>query len=442
MKKLKPTPAQIALAAVYACIFAFMLYCNMKSPLLCDDYRYCFSFVDWSRIESVWQIFPSMAAHRFNMNGRIVSHFLLQLFLMLPSILFKLVNSAFFAAMLAIVCKLVFLNKDRPAWLKPVTVCAVFATVWVYVPAFGTVFLWEAGSVNYLWATVIVLLYIYISFKSFYTGREPESIAAKAAFLLFSFIAGAYSETSAITTIGTAFMLSVLAYFFKKRKPSKLMIASFVLALAGFVSILSAPGEGAKIGESLNAEYLLKNLNSVLFMCKTFWPLIAVTDVLFVVAVCAKADKDTLLAVVALVLVAMANMASVLIASYVPERVFVIPVVLLVTASAMLAVEIFGKNTALSMVVHPLPILIAPLFMVYGLIDIMYADYQIKLNEQTMISDAAAGKDTSYIDIIHADSKYPALYNGIYIAEDPETWPNDSMSLYYGIDIIIGVNHE
>lgn len=411
MKKLKPTPAQIALAAVYVCIFVFMLYCNMKSPLLCDDYRYCFSFVDWSRIENVWQIFPSMAAHRFNMNGRIVSHFLLQLFLMLPSILFKLVNSAFFAAMLAIVCKLAFLNKDRPAWLKPVTVCAVFAAVWVYVPAFGTVFLWEAGSVNYLWATVIVLLYIYISFKSFYTGREPESIAAKAAFLLFSFIAGAYSETSAITTIGTAF-------------------------------ILSAPGEGAKIGESLNAEYLLKNLNSVLFMCKTFWPLIAVTDVLFVVAVCAKADKDTLLAVVALVLVAMANMASVLIASYVPERVFVIPVVLLVTASAMLAVEIFGKNTALSMVVHTLPILIAPLFMVYGLIDIMYADYQIKLNEQTMISDAAAGKDTSYIDIIHADSKYPALYNGIYIAEDPETWPNDSMSLYYGIDKIIGVNHE
>ncbi len=439
MKKQKLTPSNILLGLVFAFIFLLMLFCNMKSPMLCDDYRYCFSFVDWSRIESVWQIFPSMVAHREEMNGRVVSHFLLQLFLMLPSILFKLVNSAFFVAMLAMVCKLAFLNKDRPAWLKPVTVCAAFATVWVYVPAFGTVFLWEAGSVNYLWATVIVLVYVYICFKSFCTGREPESIAAKAAFLVFSLIAGAYSETSAITTIGTVVLFSVLTCFFKKHKPSKLMIASFVLALAGFAFLLTAPGESVKIEKSLNAEYLLKNLNSILYVCKTFWPVIAVTDILFVVAVCAKADKNTLLAAAALVLVAMANMASALIAYYVPERIFVIPVVLLVVASAMLAVELFGKNTALSMVVHTLPILIAPLFVVLGVIDIMYADYQITLNEQTMISDAAAGKDTSYIDVIDAGSKYPALYNGIYISEDPETWPNDSMAKYYGIDQIIGV---
>ena len=75
--------------------FAMMLLCNHWTDLIADDYRYCFSYADDTRIESVAQIFPSMAAHRQSMNGRVVPHFLVQLFLMLPKGIFDVVNALF-----------------------------------------------------------------------------------------------------------------------------------------------------------------------------------------------------------------------------------------------------------------------------------------------------------------------------------------------------------
>lgn len=85
MKKLNAKADKILLAIVFVCIFLLMLYCNIKTPMLIDDYSYLYSFDDWSRIENVFQIFPSMAAHRLSMNGRVVAHFFLQFFLMFPT---------------------------------------------------------------------------------------------------------------------------------------------------------------------------------------------------------------------------------------------------------------------------------------------------------------------------------------------------------------------
>ena len=61
------------------CVFAVMLVFNFVTPLLDDDFAYAFSFSDFERIESIKSIFPSMSAHRSLANGRVVSHFLVQL---------------------------------------------------------------------------------------------------------------------------------------------------------------------------------------------------------------------------------------------------------------------------------------------------------------------------------------------------------------------------
>ena len=275
MKKLKLTPSKILLVLLFAFIFAFMLYGNIKTPMLLDDYDYCFSFADGERIESVLQILPSMVAHRQTMNGRVIPHYFLQLCLMLPLSLFNLDNAAMFTALIAIICKLAFLGKDRPTAIKPITACAAFAAIWVYEPAFGETVLWKTGAVNYLWAAVVALLYVYICAQSFSANREPKGAAAKTAFLIFSFIAGAYSETCAITSIAVAFLLCAQAYFIKKRKPSKLMIASFVFAFAGFVFLVFAPAESAKLTESLTAERLIDNIKYILLFFGLSLPLLS-----------------------------------------------------------------------------------------------------------------------------------------------------------------------
>ncbi len=81
--------SRLLMLAALLCMFLVMLFCNLKTNLLADDFMYCFSFADDSRIDSLADCFPSIWAHRYNMNGRLISHFLVQVFLMLTMVILK-----------------------------------------------------------------------------------------------------------------------------------------------------------------------------------------------------------------------------------------------------------------------------------------------------------------------------------------------------------------
>lgn len=82
-----------ALTALFAIIFAVMLIFSLLSPLAADDYTYCFSFATGERISNISMIIESMVAHRSSMNGRVISHGLVQLLLMLPKPIFDVFNA-------------------------------------------------------------------------------------------------------------------------------------------------------------------------------------------------------------------------------------------------------------------------------------------------------------------------------------------------------------
>lgn len=63
-------------------IAAAMFIFNRYTTFMADDYSYMNSFAGTGRIESILDIFPSMYAHAFSMNGRLVPHFFVQLFLL------------------------------------------------------------------------------------------------------------------------------------------------------------------------------------------------------------------------------------------------------------------------------------------------------------------------------------------------------------------------
>ncbi len=71
--------------SVILVVGAIMLLLNYYTPMYVDDYAYKFSFADGARIDSVWDIFPSMKAHYYHMNSRVATHFVAQILLTLPS---------------------------------------------------------------------------------------------------------------------------------------------------------------------------------------------------------------------------------------------------------------------------------------------------------------------------------------------------------------------
>lgn len=166
MEKSKLT--SFALVFIFIAIFLIMLYCNIHTSLLTDDYTYMFDFTYISsselsahRISSLPQIIRSMAAHRIYMNGRVISHFFVQLFLLLPIWVFKLINPLVFSAEIFIIYKCSFnCTASKSNFIRLLIPCFAFSCIWIFQPAFGQVNLWLDGAINYLWAAVISLIFI------------------------------------------------------------------------------------------------------------------------------------------------------------------------------------------------------------------------------------------------------------------------------------------
>ena len=95
----------ILLVSAIALILGLMLYCNLHTGLMADDYSYSFSLSNGQRITNVSQIFDSMRAHRQLVNGRVITHSFVQLFLMIPHVIFDIVNSLVFILEILMVLK-------------------------------------------------------------------------------------------------------------------------------------------------------------------------------------------------------------------------------------------------------------------------------------------------------------------------------------------------
>lgn len=113
-------------------IFGIMFLLNHYTFYAADDYSYMNSFATHKKIQTVWDIFPSMYAHAKGMNGRLVAHFFVQLFLLLPSGIFDVVNAVIFTMLILILYRYLFWNKKRNA----LALVSIFGLVWYFAPAF------------------------------------------------------------------------------------------------------------------------------------------------------------------------------------------------------------------------------------------------------------------------------------------------------------------
>ena len=84
-------------------LFLTAFLVNYWTPYAADDYSYMYNLGNGERITSVFQIFPSLAVHYMQyVNGRIVSHFFVMLFLTAPKIIFDVLNAFLFVFFIAI----------------------------------------------------------------------------------------------------------------------------------------------------------------------------------------------------------------------------------------------------------------------------------------------------------------------------------------------------
>ena len=436
MKKLlRFSRSRLLLLLFCLAFFAMMFLCNHWTDLIADDYRYCFSYADDTRIESVAQIIPSMAAHRHSMNGRVVPHFLVQLFLLLPKGIFDVANALLFVLLIWLLHELA-VGKGLP---NPVLACVLFFAFWAFQPDFGQVFLWLTGSVNYLWCGVFSLLWLLPMVKSFRDGTEPGRVL-RVLYVLFSFPVGAYSENGTVALVAMWLAFALVDWFWFKKSPALWKILALVSMLAGFAYMMLAPAETVNKSAEMTISVLLSNFAETGRMYLRFWPLLLCFPLFYALALYRKVDLKTRLLSLVLLFGSLAGQFVLTFAMYCAGRSMHIALVLLLAADAVLLSRLYdlpGRNLLIALCCAGGLLMGRSWFV--GLPDIRDTHYLLQYNEDFIAECAARGEREVQLPRPYAKTSWSALEGLAYLnTEDPDDWPNVYMAKYYGVDKVIG----
>lgn len=197
-------------AAVLLVVFLFMLVMNHWMPLHRDDYDYSLIWGTTQHVASLNDVFQSMENHYLTHGGRMVTVFVLDLFLWLGKSWFDLANAAAFTVLVVLLCCHSLRNTkfyDKPGILA---LSALF--LWLCLPHFGEVAVWKSGSTVYLWSGFLAALFL-LPYNLFLAGRVHWG-AGMALPMFFLGILGGWSvENLAVTVVclsgGISFYLCV-----------------------------------------------------------------------------------------------------------------------------------------------------------------------------------------------------------------------------------------
>ena len=434
MQKLRPRRAE---AALYLAVFFLMLLFSALTPMLADDYSYCFSWVDDSRIRSLGQIVSSMALHRQLTNGRVFTHGLVQLLLMFPRGIFALLNAG--AAVLLLSLFRSFLGELKPG-RRALLLLTGALLLWDLTPVFGQVFLWLDGAVNYGWGLCLLLLFLRPYALLWLRGEDARPLWRKLLFLAAAFLAGTWSESGAPAAFLAALCLLLLSVR-RLRRADPLLLLALVFELGGILFLFLAPATRGRASGGLDFSALAGNLQTVLLQSKdVMLPLYLLYAGTLVLALSHRAERRALVLSGVLVLSGLAALLAYTVAAYFTWRHFCYAVCVTVLAELVLLAALFRAEKPLLPRLVAAGALVWALFLLpLGALDIAVTYKHFREREAAIQQALDAGQREIRLEVYVPATPYSAPYRLEDLSPNAHDWPNCSLEIYYGMESIYGV---
>lgn len=460
---MKKKSANIGVYFVFVMIMGVHLILSALTPLFADDFSYAYSFVSGSnsRVTDIASLIQSQLGHYQSMNGRVVSHTLAQLFLMMPKIVFNVVNAFMFALLGVLIC-FHALGKFRS--IKMLDLLIAYVALMCLAPAFGQSYLWLVGACNYLFTFVIVLLFLLpyrVSWGNTNKSNVLVSVPSALAMLVFGVIAGNTNENTGVSLV-VVLLIYIAAYIAFNRKVRLWMITGWCGTVGGFVTCFATPGNTVRNGGvplTFSAGSVAK---SVIFFThsaiENFAPIFVLLAVLLTVILVMKSRKGKLTkeALVNSVrnnffgyfyaVFFLGSVYAMAIPAQFPDRAWSHPLALLVIVllialhkfKTLMDVKLreYKIIKGLSCVVLAAVISLCSLVAVANLRVVNYVHKQ----RVSIIQEAKANNQNEVeLPAIVAKSRFVCYDCYGDISEDPEHWANEGMAKYYGIGVIYKV---
>lgn len=239
------------LSGIAALIMAVGLYILCRvTPYSSDDYVYSFLYdgvhyidTSFSRLlSSPRDVLDSTVNGYRCINGRFVTHGFQFLILYAGKSVWEVVNVSLFALLIFLMTRYARVGKDSDRFAVFTVIACLF---WLTLPHPGQLFLWMAGSCNYLLPSVLVLSYLLCLL-----GRGRVVLAA----LPLGFLAG--NSTEALS-LGLTTCL-VLFFCVNRGKLTLLRTLALLFLVVGVLSNVLSPGLLYRMSEQGCGDGLIK----------------------------------------------------------------------------------------------------------------------------------------------------------------------------------------
>ena len=421
------------------CVLVFLVVLGLTAltPMVSDDFAYCFSFADWTRIRHVGQIIPSMAEHRNVTNGRVIVHGLVQLLLLLPRPVYCALN-ALNAVLLCVLIRRMIALPSR----KQEMVILLFGICFFccFLPAFGENVLWLDGSLNYFWGLSCSLLFLFPFLMDYLALPHHESVFLSVMRIFLAFVFGTWSENASLVFLFLAVCLYLLQWI-KTRQFRLFPLFWIVAAMAGYVFLMTAPATAGRAGAP-SISVIGYNFRVIFDAARNdlLWPLL-IWAVLFALAVSCHVEKRLLIVSALLFVGALLAHLSYTFAAYFVPRHLCTTVFLLMLAAVLLLAGLCRVDRPVfsGAALACLSVLFLLQFPV-GVLDVAVSYHKQQLREQQIDTALAAGQRSVVLENYYPYTAYAVPFE--LSLSDPSVGPNINIADYYGLDSVLGLDAE
>lgn len=242
---------------VYLVVAVLIFLLTKNTIWILDDITYQYNFATGERINSIRDIFESQYAHYFSWNGRVVAHWLCQLFLpILGKTAFAVTNAVLYLLLIALIVKIDGSRLDSLSSTLKVALFVLFFSDTVYTPP---------CQIGYVWMAVLVLWFLWIFFG--YAQRSSHNVLSLILVSFVSLMAGNAHESINIG-VGGALLIYCLCSIRKLTLMQWLMTIGF--GIGGLFLCLSPGSLGNAESRHVSVLYSLLHLFTDLRMTYIF----------------------------------------------------------------------------------------------------------------------------------------------------------------------------
>ena len=447
LEKKKKLLFLMAIIVSWLLIFIF----NVLTPMMSDDLFY-------SREVQMAGNFAEVVQQEYQQymtwSGRSVCHLILRCFLMGNKMVFNIFNSLVFVGL----ALLIYLNiegrkkNDIPVYLL------TNLLIWMFGVVFRQTVLWETGACNYLWGSAIIL-----AFLTLYRSclKKSDRLKKRVVWVVLLFITGIIAGWCNENTSGGGILMSLMLVVFwwydnrDNKKPGFYMVAGIVGQLTGFLFMIMAPGNVARVlvqeEEHTGLFALVSRFQKIILAIKNnFLILLIIILLLFIIVLYQKHNlknlwKDCRNGILWLIAFLATCFALILTPEPMPRAYFGAGIFLII---AVVQFFVYVKENEIifrSLKTGMISVMCLIMFFTYmesgANLARIYREYHerdVYLTEQ-----AENGVKDVTVPMLRPDfeTKYSDGYNSD-ITASPEYWLNIAYATYYGFDSVSGVPRE